>query len=136
MRCLSFNNSFLKLLNNHRQIVAALLLPAMCWLFFNSAANWHYHLSPTGEIVKHSHPYTHSEGEDNGAQPFQEHSHKQSDFASLEQVTKTGALEANECELLLFFEPESDGGLPDFYLAPVTSPPLPANAFRGPPAIS
>lgn len=112
------------------------MLPVMCWLFFNSAANWHYHLSPTGEIVKHSHPYTQSEGQDAGAMPFQEHSHKQSDFACLEQVTKTGALEASECALLMFFEPENDGCVPGYYLPPVTILLLPANVFRGPPSIS
>lgn len=136
LRCLLINNSALKLQNSHIRIVAAMLLPAMWWLFFNSEANWHYHLSPTGEIIKHSHPYTHSESQDDSPLPFQEHSHKQADYVCLEQVTKTGALEAGACEIRQFFVPECDGGAPEFYLPPATTPRLLTNLFRGPPAIS
>jgi hypothetical protein len=136
LRCSFINNPTLKSKNFHIRIVAVMLLPAMWWLFFNSEANWHYHLSPTGEVIKHSHPYTHSERPDDSPLPFQEHNHKQADYVCLEQVTQTGALEAGPCELLQFFSSERDCCAPEFYLPPASAPRLLNTFFRGPPAIS
>ncbi|NOQ24171.1 MAG: hypothetical protein GQ564_02315 [Bacteroidales bacterium] len=63
---------------NYRNLVVLVLLPALCWLFFNSVYNRHFHKSAIGITISHAHPY--HKGEDCSNTPFESHKHTENDF--------------------------------------------------------
>jgi len=72
-----------------KKYLGTILLPAMCWLFINSAINWHYHQLTYGNIISHAHPY---QKQNNETSPFQSHHHSDIEYIILELI----------CHLLFF----------------------------------
>lgn len=62
----------------------AILLPAILYLYYNTAANGHYHKLSDGEIVCHSHPYQHQTSKDS---PFENHHHADFEYSVLAQIS-------------------------------------------------
>jgi hypothetical protein len=118
-----------------RQVFALVLIPVMLWLFFNASANWHYHKLPTGEVVKHSHPFSPSPDGSGTPAPYQGHEHSAAEYICLDQYSNTDT-----------HSPGGDAGF--FYNAnhcPATQEIgehshllqfIPQNALRGPPSVS
>jgi hypothetical protein len=59
------------------------VLPMVLWLFYSRTAYWHFHISPSGIVIEHSHPY-----KNNPAQgtPFQKHNHTDFEYSVLAQL--------------------------------------------------
>ena len=71
-------------------------------LSYNSAANWHYHLSSDGIAVKHAHPF---DKQELPARPFADHHHSDLELfiiAQLSQIITTGELLLVLTGLLVF----------------------------------
>lgn len=66
------------------KVFITLSLSAVLMLFYNDAANWHYHLLQDGTLIRHAHPFSPA-GEDNG--PFRNHKHNQTDFIFFAQIS-------------------------------------------------
>lgn len=69
----------------------ALSISAVLLLFYNDAANWHYHLLQDGTLIRHAHPYT-PNPDDHG--PFRNHKHSQNDFIFFAQFSLISVLTA------------------------------------------
>jgi len=69
---------------NTRNLVLILLIPALFLLYYNSAANWHFHLLKNGTLIEHSHPY--SKATSPGS-PFASHNHSASDLLYLDMIS-------------------------------------------------
>jgi len=65
-----------------RTLVLA-LIPVTMLLVHNQLSNWHYHVLPSGIIVKHAHPYNKA---DNNNSPFGKHKHSDFEFFILGQI--------------------------------------------------
>lgn len=65
-------------INIYRKILILILLPALCWLFFNSIYYRHLHELPTGITISHAHPYDKSD--DCLNTPFTSHTHTEDEF--------------------------------------------------------
>ena len=61
-----------------------ILIGSTTWLFTNSIINQHSHITSTGIIITHSHPYT---PDKNNHSPFQSHKHSANDLFLLEQFS-------------------------------------------------
>lgn len=116
--------------------LAGLMIPALLWLFFSSTSYWHYHISPYGEVIRHSHPYAQSSGSGEAEGPFQTHQHSQAGYICLEQITKTSATQSAPCQNIVFFEPEPEIRELIIPSPPLSRPLLPKNILRGPPSLS
>ncbi len=64
----------------YRFSIATILLPAICFLMWNSIANLHTHHLSNGVIISHAHPY--KKLPDN-----QQHSHNNQEIFFLQQIT-------------------------------------------------
>lgn len=66
-------------------ILLLLMLPAVCWLFFNTTANRHIHVMSGGYVISHAHPF-HKDYQDafplNG-QEFPSHQHTKKELLLL-----------------------------------------------------
>lgn len=68
----------------NKYIFLAILLPAILCLYYNTAANGHYHKLSDGEIVYHSHPYHHQSSDDS---PYENHHHSDFEYSILTQIS-------------------------------------------------
>ena len=64
-------------MNTRRKFSTLLFILPVLWLFFNHSANWHYHQTRCGQVVKHAHPYQHSNTQDTSPNTPHEHSEKE-----------------------------------------------------------
>ena len=71
-------------LRHIKKLILILLIPALCWVFYNHAANWHFHILPNGMIVEHAHPYDKHANPDS---PFHNHNHTKSELLYLDIIT-------------------------------------------------
>ncbi|MFO7617442.1 MAG: hypothetical protein R6V75_09340 [Bacteroidales bacterium] len=61
------------------------MIPALFLIYYNSAANWHFHLLKNGTLIEHSHPYSKPSGPN---QPFSNHNHSASDLLYLDMISQ------------------------------------------------
>jgi hypothetical protein len=59
----------------------ALVLPLLLWMLLNATLNRHSHLTATGTLVSHAHPF---EKKQEGSSPFQSHSHTTREYLLLD----------------------------------------------------
>jgi len=73
----------------YRRALIGLVIPAMMALYYNQAANWHYHILPNGLVVEHAHPFkkNHFPGT-----PFQQHHHTDLELSLLSLLYDISAL--------------------------------------------
>jgi uncharacterized iron-regulated membrane protein len=64
--------------------ILLLSVPAVLLLFYNQAANWHYHILNDGTAIKHAHPYN---SDAQGKTPFQNHQHSHLELLVLSQLS-------------------------------------------------
>ena len=57
-----------------------LLLPAVMWLFFNTAVNRHIHILSDGFVISHSHPFANKLSD---SSPLQTHQHTEKELLLL-----------------------------------------------------
>ena len=72
----------MKVLRKIRPLVF-ILIPALLWIGYNNAANWHFHRLKYGIVTTHSHSYDKSA--DDG-QPFKNHKHNKWEIIYLNQI--------------------------------------------------
>ena len=65
------------------RILAILIIPALVWVGYNNAANWHLHRLEFGLITTHSHSYEKTSESD---QPFKTHKHNNWELIILNQI--------------------------------------------------
>ncbi len=70
---------------NLRKLVLIILIPALCWLFYNQVANWHYARLPNGLMIEHSHPYNKHTASSHS--PIPNHSHTKSELLHLDIIS-------------------------------------------------
>ncbi len=58
-------------------------IPAIMLLYFNQAANWHYHITEEGIVVQHAHPFSNNMIP---GTPYQDHEHSDFEYLVLAQV--------------------------------------------------
>lgn len=73
----------------NKYIFLAILLPAILYLYYNTAANGHYHKLSDGEIVCHAHPFQHQTSKDS---PFENHHHSNFEYSILTQISNPFSL--------------------------------------------
>ncbi len=61
-------------------------IPLLAFLYYNQAANWHYHVTSSGVVVEHAHPFTNSQIP---GTPYQEHEHSDFEYLVLAQLMHT-----------------------------------------------
>ena len=66
-----------------------LAIPAVMLLFYNQKANWHYHITDSGFIVEHAHPFKNSQLPDS---PYQNHKHSDTEYFLLAQISQIATL--------------------------------------------
>jgi len=66
------------------QILLLASLPAIMWLYYNQAANWHYHVLSNGMIVEHAHPFA---NKPKPGTPFQQHQHSDLEYSILAELS-------------------------------------------------
>ena len=71
-------------IRKNKYIYLAILLSAILYLYYNTAANGHYHRLSDGEIVYHSHPYQHQNSHNS---PFENHHHSDFEYSILTQIS-------------------------------------------------
>lgn len=76
----------MKINRNIRRLVIIILLPALCWLFFNAVYNRHFHELSSGIIISHSHPYDKTKDCSN---PYASHSHSEDEFLLYDIISDT-----------------------------------------------
>jgi hypothetical protein len=72
-----------------KKLLLLIALPAILWLYFNQAANWHYHMSNKGILIEHAHPYTKSNVP---GYPFPNHNHTDLEYSILAQISQVASL--------------------------------------------
>jgi hypothetical protein len=72
-----------------KQILILISLPLVMWLFFSQSAFWHFHVTPSGIIIEHSHPFTNNSFPDS---PFQKHHHSDFEYSTLSQLSNVLSL--------------------------------------------
>ena len=60
-------------------------LPAIMWLYYNQAANWHYHITSHGIYIEHAHPF--QKNTSAGSQ-FPNHTHTDLEYSILAQISQ------------------------------------------------
>lgn len=65
-------------LRHIKQFIISLLVPALLFAGYGNVVNKHYHITESGSIVAHSHPFA---AENNS--PFQHHKHTKGEYAFL-----------------------------------------------------
>jgi hypothetical protein len=73
---------------NMNRFLSFLFIFSTLVLFFNNAANWHYHQLPNGVIIEHAHPYGKTSSPANS--PFEKHHHSDFEYLILELVYYSG----------------------------------------------
>lgn len=106
-------------------------IPAVMLLYYNKAANWHYHMTEAGFLIEHAHPFTAS----NSGKPYQDHDHTDAElffFAQIMQLTEFLFVALLILGLFLRSQQFSLGKYRPNYLAiPAKGP----NPTRGPPTL-
>ena len=69
-----------------KRILSLITLPLILLLFYNQAANWHYHKLPNGIVIEHAHPYSKAKSADS---PFQKHTHNDFEILILGLLSTT-----------------------------------------------
>jgi hypothetical protein len=100
------------------------------WLFYNQSAYWHFHITPAGIIIEHSHPFTNSASPDT---PFQKHHHSDFEYSILTQISNAFSLIVFLMAAILIFQKQSkDYQNPDL-ITIKTHDYLNSHRLRGPP---
>ncbi len=73
--------------NQLKKIIVMLLLPALCWLFFNSVYYRHLHKASSGVTTSHAHPYDKTNNCSNS--PFSSHNHTEEEFVLFDIISNT-----------------------------------------------
>lgn len=68
----------MKWISKVKKIILLLSLPLVLWLFYNQVANWHFHVTQTGIVVEHAHPYRNNPVT---GTPFQRHHHTDAELS-------------------------------------------------------
>ena len=107
------------------------VIPAVMLLYFNQAANWHYHVTDEGIVVQHAHPFANSMIP---GTPYQDHEHSDFEYLVLAQLMHTLGLVVMLLVLLgLWLDQQPRKAILPQRIHPATPFPDP-NPTRGPPA--
>ncbi len=72
-----------------KKLLLLIALPAILWLYYNQAANWHYHMSSKGILIEHAHPFNKSQLP---GSPFPNHQHTDLEYSILAQISQLASL--------------------------------------------
>jgi len=112
------------------KLLVIIALPAVMFLYFNQASNWHYHITNNGFIVEHAHPFSNNIIP---GTPFQDHEHSDAEYLFLaEMMHSLGFVLVVLLLLGLLLQPKREATLlpiPAFLSNDETQPIIP----RGPP---
>lgn len=72
-----------------KRLLTLITLPLVLLLFYNQAANWHFHMLPNGIVIEHAHPYSKSSSTES---PFQKHTHNEIEILILGLIFTTAVL--------------------------------------------
>jgi hypothetical protein len=115
-----------------KKIVLLIALPFVLWLFYSHTAYWHFHMTPAGVVIQHSHPYTSNTA---SGTPFQKHTHTDFEYSLLAQLSNVAGLMI--FLLALFFMLQAVVSAPSFYRSNLQRVyDNETNPLRGPPFIS
>lgn len=65
------------------RLIALIVMPALLWVGFNNASNWHFHKLKYGIVTTHSHVYNKSANSEN---PAGDHHHEKWELIILNQI--------------------------------------------------
>lgn len=82
-----------------RELVALISIPIILLLFYNQAANWHFHQLPSGIVIEHSHPVPISKKTSDS--PYQKHTHSNWEMFLYAMVSAITSLLVIQAVLLL-----------------------------------
>jgi hypothetical protein len=72
-----------------KKVLLLITLPFVLWLFYSHSAYWHFHITPAGVVVEHSHPF---KSNTTPGTPFQKHSHTEFEYSVLAQFSSTTSI--------------------------------------------
>ncbi len=78
-----------------------LLILPIIWLFYNRAANWHFHELPNGIVIEHAHVYNKSG--DPAESPFENHTHTDFEYFLLDIAFRAVLILLISVVFFLFF---------------------------------
>ena len=67
-------------------LLALIVIPALLWVGYNNASNWHFHKLKYGIVTTHSHVYNKSANSEN---PAGDHHHEKWELIILNQIFHT-----------------------------------------------
>jgi hypothetical protein len=67
-----------------RKLLSFALITFTLLLFYNNAANWHFHKLSNGIVIEHAHPYSKLPSPENS--PFEKHQHSDSQYLLLDLI--------------------------------------------------
>ena len=115
------------------KILALLTLPLVVGLFYNQAANQHWHKLENGIVVEHAHPFERSS---DTTTPFQNHHHSNQDFIILEMLFQATTLLLFFFVLIAAFFTAGVEKIGNYITRFVAPPDFSANLLRAPPAFN
>ena len=74
-------------INRYIKIFVLILIPALCWLSFNSIYYRHLHKLSTGLTISHAHPF--DKAEDCSSSPFASHNHTEDEYVLYDIISDT-----------------------------------------------
>ncbi len=82
---LNFADEKMDILRKIKIFVIAFLIPAILAITYNAVVNKHYHVTASGVVIEHAHPFAKS----NSATPFQKHKHTKAELVFLALLSNT-----------------------------------------------
>jgi hypothetical protein len=113
-----------------KQILLLISLPLVLWLFFSQSAFWHFHITPAGIIIEHSHPFTNNASPDT---PFQKHHHSDFEYSILTQLSNVFSLIVIFIAAILVFQDQKKAYYNPELITIKTQGYLNSHQLRGPP---
>ena len=72
-----------------KRFIGIALIPIFILLGLNANYNWHYHITPSGQILGHAHPYNH---QSESQSPVKSHKHNNLELFLINSFSNTGFL--------------------------------------------
>jgi len=99
-------------------------------LFYNQAANWHFHVLENGTMIEHAHPF---EDDSRSQTPFQNHNHTAMEYNFLAQFSNLLVLLVVALVLLLIISRGVISYFPSYSFFFIQTPDLSGRLLRAPP---
>ncbi|HSV76740.1 MAG TPA: hypothetical protein VLH37_06885 [Bacteroidales bacterium] len=107
-----------------------LIILLVLGLFYNQAANWHFHLLGNGTIIEHAHPFN---DENRSESPFPNHTHTAMEYNFLAQFSNVLVLLVFALFLLLLLSRGFISYFSSYSLYLTQAPDLSGRLLRAPP---